>query len=63
MSEATNPKHVIDTHRHLVGPRLRDRMVSQGMYDPEKPLPQANEIDLFFYRDFVDLGTPASPVV
>ncbi len=49
------PEHVIDTHRHPIGPKLRAKMVERGMFDDDKPLPQTNASDIVFYRDFVDL--------
>lgn len=55
------PKHVIDTHRHPVGPKLRSKMEQRGLYDPKKPFPQTNASDVVFYRDFVDLDYSVGP--
>ena len=55
------PKHVIDTHRHPIGPKLRAKMEERGLYDPSKPFPQSNASDIIFYRDFVDLDYSIAP--
>ena len=46
---------VIDTHRHLVGPKLRQKFVENGGLDDSKPLPQVTAEEVFYYRKFVDL--------
>ena len=46
---------IVDTHRHPVGAKLRDKMAEAGLFDPRKPLPQANAQDFFATRDFLDL--------
>jgi hypothetical protein len=51
----TKYRAVVDTHRHPVGARLRDKMAEAGLFDPRKPLPQANAQDFFASRDFLDL--------
>ena len=45
----------IDTHRHPIGRRLRDKMVENGLFDPSRPLPQANAEDIIFYPEFINL--------
>jgi len=51
----TKYRAIIDTHRHPVGATLRDKMAEAGLFDPKKPLPQANAQDFFATRDFLDL--------
>ncbi len=46
---------IVDTHRHPIGRRLRDKMAEKGMFDPNQPLPQANAEDIVFYSEFIDL--------
>ena len=58
---ASRPKHVVDTHRHPIGPKLRAKMVERGLFDNTKPLPQTNASDIVFYRDFVDLDYSMGP--
>jgi len=48
-------KIVIDTHRHIFGPRLRKKFVENIGLDDSKPLPQANDSEMFFYRESVDV--------
>ena len=55
------PKHVIDTHRHPIGPKLRSKMEERSLYDPAKPFPQTNASDVIFYRDFIDLDFSMGP--
>ncbi len=54
---STGKKHsaVVDTHRHVVGPKLAAKMAAVGLYDPKKEFPQTNPLDFVCYRDFVDL--------
>jgi len=51
----TKYRAIVDTHRHPVGATLRDKMAEAGLFDPKKPLPQANAQDFVAYRDFLDL--------
>jgi hypothetical protein len=44
----------IDTHRHIFGPKLRQKFVENIGFDDTKPLPQANG-EMFFYRESVDV--------
>ena len=54
-SNATKYRAIVDTHRHPVGARLRDKMAQAGLFDPKKPFPQTNAQDFVAYRDFLDL--------
>lgn len=49
------PRAVVDTHRHVVGPKLAAKMADAGLYDPKQPFPQTNPLDFVCYRDFIDL--------
>jgi predicted TIM-barrel fold metal-dependent hydrolase len=51
----SKPKHIVDTHRHPLGPKLIAKMVGRGLYDPTKSLPQVAAGDVFVYRTLVDL--------
>ena len=55
MQSVLKKQEIIDAHRHICGPTLRSKMLENDGLDPNKPLPQVNDIDLFFYRDFVDV--------
>jgi hypothetical protein len=46
---------IIDTHRHIFGPKLRQKFVENIGFDDSKPLPQANDGEMFFYRESVDV--------
>jgi Amidohydrolase len=48
-------KSVIDTHRHIFGPKLRQKFIENIGLDDTKPLPQANASEMFFYRESVDV--------
>jgi predicted TIM-barrel fold metal-dependent hydrolase len=48
-------KSIIDTHRHVYGPKLRQKFVENGGLDDAKPLPQVNAAEQFFYRESVDV--------
>jgi hypothetical protein len=52
-SQAT--RSIIDTHRHIFGPKLRQKFVENIGLDDSKPLPQANAGEMFFYRESVDV--------
>ena len=49
-------RHVVDTHRHPLGPKLAAKMAERGLFDPDKPFPQAGASDVIFYREFIDLA-------
>ena len=48
-------KSIIDTHRHIFGPRLRKKLVENMGLDDSKPLPQAFPGEMFFYRESLDV--------
>jgi predicted TIM-barrel fold metal-dependent hydrolase len=52
-SQATR-RSIIDTHRHVWGPKLRQKLVDNGGLDDSKPLPQVNDSEQFYYRESVD---------
>ena len=54
-TNGTKYRAIVDTHRHPVGAKLKDKMAEAGLFDPKKPLPQANAQDFFASRDFLDL--------
>src|SRR5580693_1321464 len=51
----TQYRAIVDTHRHPVGPKLRDKMAEVGLFDPNQEFPQTNSEDFVVYRDFFDL--------
>jgi predicted TIM-barrel fold metal-dependent hydrolase len=53
--DKTRKDQVVDTHRHPLTPRLVKIMGEKGLFDPDKPFPQAGAGDIMFYREFVDL--------
>src|SRR5579863_6524874 len=55
-SHAMRPQHIVDTHRHPIGPKLSAKMAERGVYDPKKPFPQTNAADIMTYREFMDLA-------
>ena len=52
-SKAT--RNIIDTHRHIFGPKLGQKFVENIGFDDSKPLPQANAGEMFFYCGSVDV--------
>jgi len=54
-SNGSKYRAIVDTHRHPVGAKLKAKMAEAGLFDPKKPLPQANAQDFFATRDFLDL--------
>ena len=54
-AHGTERRAIVDTHRHPVGGKLRDKMAEAGLFDFKKPFPQTNAQDLFGYRTFFDL--------
>jgi hypothetical protein len=42
MTQSQSTRSIIDTHRHIFGPRLRQKFVENIGFDDKKPLPQAN---------------------
>jgi len=55
MSESNATRSIIDTHRHIFGPKLCKKFVENIGFDDTKPLPQANAGEMFFYRESVDV--------
>ena len=55
MPQAKANRSIIDTHRHIFGPKLRQKFVENIGLDDSKPLPQANAGEMFFYRESVDV--------
>src|SRR6204780_4631571 len=55
MTQSQAPRSIIDTHRHIFGPKLRQKFVENIGLDNSKPLPQANAGEMFFYRESVDV--------
>jgi predicted TIM-barrel fold metal-dependent hydrolase len=55
MTQSRAKRSIIDTHRHIFGPKLRQKFVANIGFDDSKPLPQANASEMFFYRESVDV--------
>jgi hypothetical protein len=55
MTQSKAARSIIDTHRHIFGPKLRQKFVENIGFDDSKPLPQANASEMFFYRESVDV--------
>src|ERR1700684_1064892 len=55
MTQPNATRSIIDTHRHIFGPKLRQKFVENLGFDDTKPLPQANAGEMFFYRKSVDV--------
>jgi len=55
MTQSKATRTIIDTHRHIFGPKLRQKFVENIGFDDSKPLPQANAGEMFFYRESVDV--------
>jgi hypothetical protein len=55
MTQSQATRSIIDTHRHIFGPKLRQKFVENIGFDDSKPLPQANAGEMFFYRESVDV--------
>jgi hypothetical protein len=55
MTQSKATRTIIDTHRHIFGPKLRQKFVENLGFDDTKPLPQANAGEVFFYRESVDV--------
>ena len=55
MSDSKATRSIIDTHRHIFGPKLKQKFVENIGFDDTKPLPQANAGEMFFYRESVDV--------
>jgi len=55
MTQSQATRSIIDTHRHIFGPKLRQKFIENIGFDDSKPLPQANAGEMFFYRESVDV--------
>jgi predicted TIM-barrel fold metal-dependent hydrolase len=55
MTQSKITQSIIDTHRHIFGPKLLKKFVENIGFDDKKPLPQANAGEMFFYRESVDV--------
>src|SRR5271154_1409122 len=55
MTQSQATGSVIDTHRHIFGPKLRQKLVENIGLDDSKPLPQVFGDEMFFYRESVDV--------
>src|ERR1700723_2450283 len=55
MTQAQATTSIIDTHRHIFGPKLRQKLVENMGFDDSKPLPQVFGDEMFFYRESVDV--------
>src|ERR1700679_3401861 len=55
MTQSKATRSIIDTHRNIFGPKLRQKFVENIGFDDSKPLPQANVGEMFFYRESVDV--------
>ena len=55
MTQSKATRSIIDTHRHIFGPKLVKKFVENIGFDDTKPLPQANATEMFFYRESVDV--------
>jgi len=49
MTQPNATRIIIDTHRHIFGPKLRQKFVENIGFDDTKPLPQANAGEMFFW--------------
>jgi hypothetical protein len=55
MTQSKATGGIIDTHRRIFGPKLRQKFIENIGLDDSKPLPQANDGEMFFYRESVDV--------
>jgi len=55
MTQFRAARNIIDTHRHIFGPKLRQKFAENIGFDDSKPLPQAMAGEMFFYRESVDV--------
>jgi len=55
MTQSKATRSIIDTHRHIFGPKLRQKFVENIGFDDSKPLPQVFGDEMFFYRESVDV--------
>jgi predicted TIM-barrel fold metal-dependent hydrolase len=55
MAQSQSPRSIIDTHRHIFGPKLRQKLVENIGFDDAKPFPQVFGDEMFFYRESLDV--------
>ena len=55
MAQVKATRSIIDTHRHIFGPKLRQKLVENVGLDNSKPLPQVFAGEMFFYRESLDV--------
>jgi hypothetical protein len=55
MAQPQATRSIIDTHRHIFGPKLREKLVENIGLDNSKPFPQFFGGEMFFYRESVDV--------
>jgi len=55
MAQPQAIRSIIDTHRHIFGPKLRQKLVENMGLDDSKPFPQVFGDEMFFYRESVDV--------
>src|SRR6204780_355556 len=55
MTQSKAARSIIDTPRHIFGPRLRQKLVENIGLNDSKPLPQVFGDEMFFYRESVDV--------
>src|SRR6202167_1124062 len=55
LSNKTERRAIVDTHRHPWGQKMQAKMVERGLLDPKQGFPQTNAQDLMAYREVFDL--------
>jgi hypothetical protein len=55
MAQPKATRSIIDTHRHIFGPKLLQKFVENMGFDDSKPLPQALAGEMFLYRESLDV--------
>jgi predicted TIM-barrel fold metal-dependent hydrolase len=55
MTQSQATRSIIDTHRHIFGPKLRQKLVENIGFDDSKPFPQVFGDEMFFYRESLDV--------
>jgi hypothetical protein len=55
MIQSKATRSIIDTHRHIFRSETASEIGENICFDDSKPLPQANDGEMFFYRESVDV--------
>ena len=55
MAQSQATRSIIDTHGHIFGPKLRQKLVENMGLDDSKPFPQVFGDEMFFYRESLDV--------